>query len=34
VCLSPGNAQIKDASPRVNFHPYGGYGPALGIAGP
>ena len=34
VCLSPGNAQIKDASPRVKFHPYGGYGPALGIAGP
>ena len=34
VCQSPGNAQINDASPPVNFHPYGGYGPALGIAGP
>ena len=34
VCQSPGNAQINDATPPVNFHPYGGYGLALGIAGP
>jgi hypothetical protein len=34
VCQSPGNTQINDATPPVNFHPYGGYGPALGIVGP
>ncbi len=31
VCHSPGNAQINDAPPAVDFHPYGGIGPALGI---
>jgi hypothetical protein len=30
VCHSPGNTQINDATPQVNFHPYGGYGFALG----
>ena len=30
VCQSPGNTQINDATPPVNFHPYGGYGLALG----
>ena len=30
VCHSPGNVQINDAPPAVHFHPYGGYGPALG----
>jgi hypothetical protein len=33
VCQSPGNAQINDAAPPVNFHPYGGYGLALGVGG-
>ena len=33
VCQSPGNAQINDAPPPVNFHPYGGVGLALGIVG-
>jgi hypothetical protein len=33
VCQSPGNAQINDAPPSVSFFPYGGYGPALGVAG-
>ena len=33
VCQSPGNAQINDAPPAVNFHPYGGYGLALGGGG-
>ena len=33
VCRSPGNAQINDAPPAVNFHPYGGYGLALGGGG-
>ena len=30
VCHSPGNVQINDATPPVDFHPYGGYGLALG----
>jgi hypothetical protein len=30
VCHSPGNVQINDAPPSVDFHPYGGYGRALG----
>jgi hypothetical protein len=33
VCHSPGNAQINDAPPAVNFHPYGGYGLAIGGGG-
>lgn len=33
VCQSPGNAEINDAPPPVAFHPYGGDGLALGIAG-
>jgi hypothetical protein len=33
VCQSPGNAQINDAPPPVNFDPYGGYGLALGGGG-
>jgi hypothetical protein len=33
VCQSPGNAQINDAPPPASFFPYGGYGPALGVAG-
>jgi hypothetical protein len=33
ICQSPGNAQINDAHSSVSFYPYGGYGPALGIAG-
>jgi hypothetical protein len=24
ICQSPGNAQINDAPPPVNFYPYGG----------
>ncbi len=31
VCHSPGNRQINDAPPPVNFDPYGGYGLALGV---
>jgi hypothetical protein len=31
VCQSPGNAQIYNTPPPVSFHPYGGYGLALGI---
>ena len=33
VCQSPGNVQINDAAPPVNFAPYGGYGLALGGGG-
>ena len=33
ACESPGNAQINDAPPSVEFLPYGGYGPAIGVAG-
>jgi hypothetical protein len=33
MCETPGNAQINDAPPSVEFLPYGGYGPALGLAG-
>ncbi len=33
VCQSPGNVQLNDAPPAVNFHRYGGYGLALGGGG-
>ncbi|MDT5007181.1 MAG: hypothetical protein QOJ24_4357 [Mycobacterium sp.] len=33
VCQSPGNAQINDTPPPVNFYRYGGYGLALGGGG-
>jgi hypothetical protein len=33
LCHSPGNVQINDAPPPVNFDPYGGYGLALGGTG-
>jgi len=33
VCQVPGDAQINDAPSHVNFHPYGGYGLALGVIG-
>jgi hypothetical protein len=33
VCQSPGNTQINDATPPVNFYRYGGYGLALGGGG-
>ena len=26
ICQSPGNVQINDAPPPVQFHPYGGLG--------
>ena len=29
-CQSPGNVQIYDSPPPVDFDPYGGYGLALG----
>ena len=33
VCRSPGNVQLNDAPPPVDFHRYGGYGLALGGGG-
>lgn len=33
VCQSPGNAQINDAPPPVDYYRYGGYGLALGGGG-
>jgi hypothetical protein len=30
-CQSPGNVQIYDSPPPINFEPYGGYGLDLGI---
>jgi hypothetical protein len=30
VCESPGNVQINDSPPPVQFDPYGGYGLAIG----
>src|ERR1700754_4928278 len=30
-CQSPGNVQIYDSPPPVNYEPYGGYGMALGV---
>ncbi|HYR14886.1 MAG TPA: hypothetical protein VEQ67_11800 [Mycobacterium sp.] len=33
ICQSPGNAQINDAPPPVNFYPYGGDGFLLGGGG-
>jgi hypothetical protein len=33
VCQSPGNAQINDAPPPVNFYPYGGEAFLLGGGG-
>ena len=33
ICQSPGNAQINDAPPPVNFYPYGGDAFLLGGGG-
>lgn len=33
ICQSPGNAQINDAPPPVNFYPYGGDAFLLGGRG-
>ncbi|HZN84448.1 MAG TPA: hypothetical protein VFC01_32865 [Mycobacterium sp.] len=33
ICQSPGNAQINDAPPPVNFYPYGGEAFLLGGGG-
>lgn len=29
-CVTPGNAQINDSPPGVNYYPYGDFGLALG----